>query len=252
MFYSSLSDTFLAVVTASTSVGSSNRAFAAGPGTEPISRILAVEFVSLTSAAYDTDTPAGGHGADAGGSGDYYEESEGNARRPGELDHPCSGIAKILRSGTFYFSAGERSFDLSTRLEARLARVRASAKGKGAARADVGADEDEALDVDERFLWNRFLVAPLLSFRASLPAPMREVLDLSSFCILAIQGFVGVHDINLAGQPATISLISRLGWKRAGTRYNVRGIDDEGGVASKYSFEAFDPSCRHSSGSVGS
>lgn len=28
-----------------------------------------------------------------------------------------------------------------------------------------------------------------------------------------------------------LSLISRLGWKRAGTRFNVRGIDDDGSVA---------------------
>ena len=30
---------------------------------------------------------------------------------------------------------------------------------------------------------------------------------------------------------ATLSLISRLGWKRAGTRFNTRGIDDDGNTA---------------------
>lgn len=30
---------------------------------------------------------------------------------------------------------------------------------------------------------------------------------------------------------ATISLISRLSWKRAGTRFNTRGVDDDGNVA---------------------
>ena len=30
---------------------------------------------------------------------------------------------------------------------------------------------------------------------------------------------------------ATISLISRLGWKRAGTRFNTRGVDDDGNCA---------------------
>ena len=35
------------------------------------------------------------------------------------------------------------------------------------------------------------------------------------------------------GSPviATLSLISRLGWKRAGTRFNTRGIDDDGNTA---------------------
>ena len=30
---------------------------------------------------------------------------------------------------------------------------------------------------------------------------------------------------------ASLSLISRLGWKRAGTRFNTRGIDDDGNTA---------------------
>lgn len=30
---------------------------------------------------------------------------------------------------------------------------------------------------------------------------------------------------------ATLSLISRLGWKRAGTRFNTRGVDDDGNTA---------------------
>lgn len=30
---------------------------------------------------------------------------------------------------------------------------------------------------------------------------------------------------------ATVGLISRLGWKRAGTRFNTRGVDDDGHVA---------------------
>lgn len=30
---------------------------------------------------------------------------------------------------------------------------------------------------------------------------------------------------------ATIALISRLGWRRAGTRFNTRGVDDDGNVA---------------------
>lgn len=36
-----------------------------------------------------------------------------------------------------------------------------------------------------------------------------------------------------SGSPVigTIGLISRLGWKRAGTRFNTRGVDDEGNVA---------------------
>lgn len=56
--------------------------------------------------------------------------------------------------------------------------------------------------------------------------------------ILAIQGYVGVSTMALAAPPtdgsptiATLSLISRLGWKRAGTRFNTRGVDDDGNTA---------------------
>lgn len=70
--------------------------------------------------------------------------------------------------------------------------------------------------------------------------------------VLAIQGFAQVFDLTMpilsttspAPSPTspyvpgshnfatvTLSLISRLGWKRAGTRYNTRGVDDDGNVA---------------------
>ena len=56
--------------------------------------------------------------------------------------------------------------------------------------------------------------------------------------VLAIQGYVGVYNIALPAPPtngaptlATIALISRLGWKRAGTRFNTRGVDDDGNCA---------------------
>lgn len=56
--------------------------------------------------------------------------------------------------------------------------------------------------------------------------------------MLVIQGYVGVFQLPLPAPPtngspiiATISLISRLGWKRAGTRFNTRGVDDDGNCA---------------------
>jgi len=58
------------------------------------------------------------------------------------------------------------------------------------------------------------------------------------FQVLAIQGYVGVSTMALPAPPvngapviATLSLISRLGWKRAGTRFNTRGVDDDGNTA---------------------
>ena len=56
--------------------------------------------------------------------------------------------------------------------------------------------------------------------------------------ILAVQGYFGVFTMALPTPPtngapaiATLSLISRLGWRRAGTRFNTRGVDDDGNTA---------------------
>lgn len=91
---------------------------------------------------------------------------------------------------------------------------------------------------DERFVWNEYIIRSLLDFRARLGELEREDLDRCGFLILAIQGFVGLFTMGLPapptnGQPAvaTLALISRLGWKRAGTRFNTRGIDDDGNTA---------------------
>lgn len=52
-----------------------------------------------------------------------------------------------------------------------------------------------------------------------------------------MQGFVGVYDVpassssSRATPHSTVALISRLSWKRAGTRFNTRGVDDDGNVA---------------------
>lgn len=52
---------------------------------------------------------------------------------------------------------------------------------------------------------------------------------------MTIQGYIGAVDIHVAvssnSTPLSMSVISRLSWHRAGTRFNSRGIDDDGAVA---------------------
>ncbi|SCV69109.1 BQ2448_2129 [Microbotryum intermedium] len=282
-------ETFVPIVTHSTTLGTSHRSLATSLGCEPVSRILSVEFYCLTSAAYDYHhDPAGAaysaytrsdhlssnasyHGpgdlsgsmADANSFGLGRIGSTGVSMHPagtttsvGEpLEHPCAQMKKILCSGSFYFSGGGvKTFDLSTRLQARLARAEAekhrgtlddddSLIGGGggvntprttnSSKGNEAIVETSSLDssIDKRFLWNTFAIRPLLEFRDSWPFEIRQQLDQQGFLVLAIQGYYGTYDLALGGQAATVSLISRLGWKRAGTRFNVRGIDDEGSVA---------------------
>lgn len=71
----------------------------------------------------------------------------------------------------------------------------------------------------------------ILSFRQNLDTLERARFDEANFVVSAIQGFVGVTDFTLSGNPVTLSIISRLGSARAGTRFNMRGVDDDGNVA---------------------
>lgn len=106
-------------------------------------------------------------------------------------------------------------------------------------------------------MWNEYIMKSLLDFRERLDPEEKRDLDRCqflvrttpshgmNFCslnqryqILVIQGYVGVFTVALPAPPTnggpmigTIGLISRLGWKRAGTRFNTRGVDDEGNVA---------------------
>lgn len=231
-------ETFLPIVTSATSLGSHTRTFS-GYGVEPMSRILAVEFYCLTSSAWDALVGIAGSSFDSTRTpADYYDETSSStsytssSRNVEPLAHPCSAIRKILSSASFYYSpGGEDTFDISTRLQTRVARDQAAAadlaQGKGKDR-----DESPPEEFQRHFVWNSYLVQPLLDFKSSLSLSARDEFDRQGFVVLAIQGYVGVYDVALAGQqPAVLTLVSRLGWKRAGTRFNVRGVDDEGNVA---------------------
>lgn len=241
-----------------------------GIGTEPVSRILSLEFYCLSSAAYDyLHAPLNASNTQGGASFDpsvssYTDESTRPDPQIAGQDHPCKEIRRILSNQSFYFASGtgEEQFDISTRLEARIARAheqqarqQRAAKGTPEGEAtELGEDEDgyssSLFTHDRRFLYNHFLLSPLLSFRSSLPLPARTIFDRQGFVVLAIQGFVGIYEISLAGKPAVLSLVSRLGWKRAGTRFNVRGVDDEGGVANFAEVSLFSDRSRHGCASL--
>jgi hypothetical protein len=53
----------------------------------------------------------------------------------------------------------------------------------------------------------------------------------SIFMVVCICGFVGITNQTIFGNNILFALISRRSVKFAGTRYNTRGIDDEGNVA---------------------
>lgn len=93
---------------------------------------------------------------------------------------------------------------------------------------------------DESFLWNSYMIEPLVQFRSRLQEHEREILDASRILTSAIRGFCLTIAIPQSsaplragntGLPSYLTVISRLSCKRAGTRFNSRGIDDDGHVA---------------------
>lgn len=84
------------------------------------------------------------------------------------------------------------------------------------------------------------MIEPLIRFRSRLAARDREALDASRILTSAIRGFVSTVTVPASTSPirplrtnlpSTLTLISRLSCRRAGTRFNARGIDDDGNVA---------------------
>jgi len=109
--------------------------------------------------------------------------------------------------------------------------------------------EGSAFDVDsldEEFLWNSYMIDPLIKFRSRLAVHEKGTLDASHMLTSAIRGFVSTILIPPSSSPVQatrtnlpsgLTLISRLSCRRAGTRFNARGIDDDGYVANSVETE---------------
>lgn len=205
-------DVFLCVVTQASRVASLR------PG-ETVERIASVEFYCLNSADYDNVFSLNTWDSEYSDSSSTYGQNL--SRREGEIEYPYQELQKLLSNGSFYYST---DFDLTNRLQDR----------------PVDADNFNIDNFDESFLWNSFMIAPLVQFRSRLLAHEREALDASRILTSAIRGFCSTMTIPQAaaplraaksGLPSYLTVISRLSCKRAGTRFNSRGIDDDGHVA---------------------
>ncbi|XP_066158200.1 synaptojanin-1 [Euwallacea fornicatus] len=125
------------------------------------------------------------------------------------LHHPqnedkIGEVRKLLNSGTFYFAwysgtAGTTPFDLTLCAQRRT----------------------QTSTTDHRFFWNRLLHVHLLRFGV----------DCSSWLLKTMCGSVEIRTVYVGSKKALAAVISRLSCERAGTRFNVRGTNDEGHVA---------------------
>lgn len=116
-------------------------------------------------------------------------------------------IRKVLNSGTFYFSwssAASSSPSLNT-FDLTLCAQR----------------RRKTNETDNRFFWNRMLHIQF----------MRYGVDCPFWLLKAMCGSVEMRTVYAGSRQARAAIISRLSCERAGTRFNVRGTNDEGHVA---------------------
>lgn len=213
--------TYLAVITgASTNV--------ANPvNYESVDRIFAVEFISLSSDEWDFITldtngyPVGALGSlTPGGSYDEYDSDNGP-----RTAHPCHELRKLLSNGSFYFS---NDFDLTLTLQLRGVSLDKLRSGMD------GTRRPSLEHLQTEYMWNSFMMEELVHYRSNLDPVGRSTIDDSGFLTTVIRGFARsvpvLGSLGNAGRD-TMTIISKQSWKRAGTRYNARGMDDDGNVA---------------------
>lgn len=198
------------------------------------SRVLSVEFHSLSSSFWDPPEFAiAGNTLNEYDPDDPYAQTgytpqastQSQAALQG-VENPCNGMRKYLEAGGFFFAEGGK-WDISSRMGET-----------NWIQAEKGHSQHPLETYDDRFVWNASMLAPFLSFRSGLPEETRRSLDEQSLLIPIIQGFCGSSSVTSGsgtpgGKPdmASLAIISRLSWKRAGARFRTRGIDDDGQVA---------------------
>ncbi|ODQ77214.1 hypothetical protein BABINDRAFT_17198, partial [Babjeviella inositovora NRRL Y-12698] len=195
-------DVFLLVIT-----GKSN---AARPlPRETVHKIHGVEFVSVNNPKWDYVA------LDATGypliTQQDYESTEYAERTP----HPCYELRKLLCNGSFLYST---DFDLTSVLQHRG--------------VDVAHTALSWFDgCQTEFMWNSFMMEDMVKFRNAMEPEQRLVLEANGFLTTVIRGFAETFQTYLKELRCSVTMISKQSWKRAGTRFNARGIDDEGYVA---------------------
>ncbi|XP_062906543.1 synaptojanin-1 isoform X3 [Mobula hypostoma] len=112
-----------------------------------------------------------------------------------------SEVRKVLNSGSFYFawSSSGVSLDLSLNAHRRM----------------------QEHTTDNRFFWNQALHLHLKHYDVNC----------DEWVLRLMCGGVEIRTIYAAHKQAKACLISRLSCERAGTRFNVRGTNDDGQVA---------------------
>lgn len=181
---------------------------------ESVDRIFSIDFISLSSNEWDF--------VNLDSNGMPVVTVDGGAEQDHDAlrIHPCQDLKKLLSNGSFYYS---NDFDLTSMLQERGV-VKNAAEAPRSSKRDI-----DSYNIQDEYMWNTFMMTELLRFRSKLETTFKEVVDNNRFLTTVIRGFAKTVRVNSSGD--TVTIISKQSWKRAGTRYNARGIDDNGNVA---------------------
>lgn len=176
---------------------------------QSINKIADVEFHSLNNDSWDfLELNSNGYpnieNDPASQSSDYA---------PRIPQHPCWELRKLLSDGSFFYSS---DFDLTSTLQGR------------------GVNVKQRLSMDRfhtDYMWNSFMMDGIINFRNNLSERQKLILDNDHFLTTVIRGFAETLTTSINGMTTRMTIISKQSWKRAGTRFNVRGVDDDGNVA---------------------
>uniref|UniRef100_A0A8C5PHG1 Synaptojanin-2 n=1 Tax=Leptobrachium leishanense TaxID=445787 RepID=A0A8C5PHG1_9ANUR len=114
-----------------------------------------------------------------------------------------TALRKILNSGMFYFSWPNTgsNFDLTVRAQKQVS--------------------DGSYESGNWFFWNRMLHVPLKHYQVNC----------SDWLLKVICGGVEIRTVYASHRKAKACLISRISCVRAGARFHIRGVDDDGQVS---------------------
>ncbi|KAI3406570.2 INP53 [Candida oxycetoniae] len=189
---------FLAVIT------SARKGVASPIQGETVDNIQSVEFISLNNNEWDfVELDSQGY--------PILSPEEMEEDKFTRTQHPCIEYKKLLSNRSFYYS---NDFDLTSTLQSR----------------GVEDTLDTIGHYQPQYMWNSFLIDDMIKFRSNLDRHNQLILDDNRFLTMVIRGFAKSMNTR-EGNDDRISIISKQSWKRAGTRYNTRGIDDNGNVA---------------------
>lgn len=117
-------------------------------------------------------------------------ESSANNINDQVEQHPCTGLIKLLSSGSFYFS---NTFDLTKQLRLRK------------------SDASGTYILDNAqfgYVWNRTIITELLRIKNE-DVETRNSLNDSGILVMLMQGYVGIETVSVGNSTWKMAIISR-------------------------------------------